>query len=131
MGQGGMLIRLIDVVFILLFGFIAISEVTYRSKINLPKSTQTPPSYPDQEEIIFIGIMPNGTYLVENETLAIRDTKTLNRYLSNKFSLYKNQGILLRVRIRSAWNAQIKYMMAAADICDNLGIPKGMDVEKR
>ena len=59
MGQGSMLLRLIDVVLILLFGFIAISEITFQSKVDLPKSNETPPSYPDKEEIIFIGILPS------------------------------------------------------------------------
>ena len=124
-----MLVRLIDVVLILLFGFIAISEVAYRSQIDLPDSDQTPHSYPDKEEILIIGIMPNGLYLVEEETMAISNMETMQHYIQKKKREYEAHQIEMRIRIRSAWNAPIKYMMALGDLCDELGIPKGMDVE--
>ena len=125
-----MLIRLIDVVFILLFGFISISQVTHRSKIDLPKSTETPNSYPDPEEIVFVGIIPSGLYLIENETKSIDNLQVLFRYLRNKKNEFERNGVRMRVRLRAAWNTPIKHIMTAADICDNLKIPKGIDVEK-
>jgi len=131
MGQGSMLIRLIDVVFILLFGFISISQVTHKSQIDLPKSTETPNSYPDPEEIVFIGIIPSGIYLVENETRSIDDLQVLVYYLRNKKNELEQNGARIRVRLRAAWNTPIKHIMTAADVCDNLGIQKGIDVEKR
>ena len=130
MSGGGALIRLIDVVFILLFGFISISEVSDKSKIELPKSVETPPSNPDKEKVLFLGINPEGKYLVENETQVIPDATGLFYYLQNKATQAKQAGDELRVRIRSNWDTPIKFTMAAADICDNLNIPKGIDVRK-
>ena len=130
MGYGATLIRLIDVVFILLFGFISISEVNQKSKIVLPESTETPASSPDREKVLFVGITADGRYLLEDETLAASSPKELFAYLQNKVADTIKLGPDLRVRIRSNWNTPIKYTMAAADICDQLNIQKGIDVRK-
>ena len=130
MKSGGGLIRLIDVVFILLFGFISISEISEKSKIELPKSSEMPPSNPDTEEVLFIGIDSEGRYLVEAETKVITTPDVLFRYLSSKVTKANARGDAFRVRIRSNWDTAIKYTMTAADICDHLNIPKGIDVRR-
>jgi biopolymer transport protein ExbD len=130
MGTGGTLIRLIDVVFILLFGFISISEISERSKIELPKSKETPPSNPDKEQVLFVGISAEGNYLLENENLVISSPQQLYDYLGEQVRKANQAGRDFRVRIRSNWNTPIKFTMAAADICDHLNIPKGIDVRR-
>lgn len=130
MGTGSTLIRLIDVVFILLFGFISISEISHKSKIVLPKSSETPPSNPDKEQVVFVGIEHDGAYLVEDESKLIADPEGLLRYLENRVDRANRDGKNFRVRIRSNWDTPIKYTMAAADICDHLHIPKGIDVHR-
>lgn len=130
MGTGGTLIRLIDVVFILLFGFISISEISQKSKIELPESSETPPSNPDKEEVIFLGIDAGGTYLIESEAVQLAGPSDLLNYLAGKTSAANERGDIFRVRIRSNWDTPVKYTMAAADICDHLGIQKGIDVRK-
>lgn len=130
MGTGGTLIRLIDIVFILLFGFISISEISQKSQIELPKSSETPPSNPDKEQVIFLGITSQGHYLVENETKFIETPETLYYYLRNQANQAASRREKLRVRIRSNWDTPIKYTMAAADICDALNIAKGVDVHR-
>jgi len=128
MGAKSTMIRLIDVVFILLFGFISISEISEKSQIDLPKSTETPRSNPDKEKVLFIGINSAGNYLVESESQSIPDVRGLYAYLQSKVDDANQAGDALRVRIRSNWDTPIKFTMAAADICDNLNIPKGIDV---
>jgi biopolymer transport protein ExbD len=130
MGTGSTMIRLIDVVFILLFGFISISEISQKSQIELPKSTETPPSHPDNEEVLFLAIDKFGTFLVESETKSIGSTRDLFYYLQDKVTSANRRGEGFRVRIRSNWDTPIKYTMAAADICDNLNITKGIDVRR-
>ncbi|MFQ5650787.1 MAG: ExbD/TolR family protein [bacterium] len=124
------MIRLIDLVFILLFGFISISEVSEKTKVELPKSTETPLSNPDREQVCFVGIDRSGLYLVENESTAISGAQALYTYLRKKVREAAERREELRVRIRSNWDTPIKYTMAAADICDNLGIVKGIDVRR-
>jgi len=128
MGTGSTLIRLIDIVFILMFGFISISEISDRSKIELPKSSETPPSHPDKEQVVFVGINSDGAYLVEHETRLISSPQALLAYLQAQVVRANRNKRALRVRIRSNWDTPIKYTMAAADICDHLNIPKGIDV---
>lgn len=130
MGTGATLIRLIDVVFILLFGFISISEINQKSQIELPRSKETPPSNPDKEQVVFVAITRDGQYLVENETKMIEDTRTLYYYLLQQTQQSRFTKNELRVRIRSNWDTPIKYTMAVTNICDNLDIPKSVDVRR-
>ncbi len=130
MGASASLIRLIDVVFILLFGFISISEINEKSKVELPKSSEIPASSPDKEKVFFLGIDPQGRYLVENESKVIESAGELYFYLQRKVAESVSSGEELRVRIRSNWNTPVKFTMAAADICANLNIPKGIDVRR-
>jgi biopolymer transport protein ExbD len=128
MNQGGIVIRLIDIVLNLLFGFISISEISSRSVIHLPKSEQVTYSLPDKEALTIIGITAEGKFIVEDETEAITDFNELKNYLIAKQEENEKNKIAMRVRIRSEWKAPIKYTLAVANLCDYLCIPKGMDV---
>ena len=128
MNQGGIVIRLVDVVLILLFGFISISEISSKSIIHLPKSTQTEYSLPDKENLLIVGITPQGKFLVEDESQLLSDFQSLKNYILNKNEKNQKNKIETRVRIRSNWNTPIKYTIAVANLCDELKIPKGMDV---
>jgi len=128
MSHGGIVIRLIDVVLILLFGFISISEISSKSLIHLPKSKQMVYSLPDREDLIIIGITPEGKFLVEDESEIIADFNALKYYIVLKHAENLKNNVDTRVRIRSNWNTPIKYTLAVANVCDMLQIPKGMDV---
>lgn len=131
MSKGGIIVRLIDVVLILLFGFISISEISRKSKIELPKSAQTPPTNPDAESILIIGIKEDGTYLVNNESEVIANFMDLKDYIldHNEKDLLNNRQT--RVRIRSNWNTPIKYTITLAYLCDELNIATGIDVIRK
>ena len=126
MKRGGFLIRFVDVVLILLFGFIIISDIDEDSQIVLPKSTETPPLPPDFEELVFIGITNEGVYLLEEETIAVTSIPELERYLIQKKERY---GEYLKVRIRSNYDTPVYYAIVAARICDNHAITKALDVQ--
>ena len=129
--QGGIVLRLIDVVLILLFGFIAVSEVSQRTTISLPESTQVPLSNPDKEEIIIIGINKTGEYLVDEESRKIDDILILEAYVREKQLEYQEFEAEIRIRIRSDRDAPAKYTMGLANLCDQLNIPKSIDVQRR
>jgi len=128
MSQGGVVIRLIDVVLILLFGFISISEISSKSLIHLPKSKQMNYALPDKEDLLIIGITEDGKFLIEAESEMIEDFNSLKYYIVTKHDENMKNKIDTRVRIRSNWNTPIKYTIAVANVCDMLQIPKGMDV---
>ncbi len=121
-------IRLIDVVLILLFGFISISEISSKSVLELPKSTQMAYVYPDKEDLLIVGITSDGKFLVEDESKMISDFTMLRNYVESKQAENLKNKIETRVRIRSNWNTPIKYTLAVANLCDQLHIPKGVDV---
>jgi biopolymer transport protein ExbD len=126
MKRGGYLIRFVDVVLILLFGFIIISDIEDNSEIILPKSTETPPIPPDFEELIYIGVTSEGIYLLEDETMEVTSREELEKYLVRKKDLY---GDFLKVRIRSNYDTPVYYAFAAAQLCDGFGIKKALDVQ--
>lgn len=128
MGQSGLIIRLIDIVLILLFGFISISEISSTSVIQLPKSKQMLYSFPDRESLVIIGITADGKFLVENESEIISDFNDLTDYITSKLKANKDEKIDTRVRIRSNWNTPIKYTLAVANFCDHLNVPKGIEI---
>lgn len=128
LSQGGIVIRLIDVVLILLFGFISISEISSKSLIHLPQSKEMVYSLPDKEDLLIIGITDEGKFLIEDESEMVSDFNALKYFIVTKYNENLKNNIETRVRIRSNWNTPIKYTLAVANVCDMLKIPKGMDV---
>jgi biopolymer transport protein ExbD len=127
----GLIIRLIDVVLILLFGFIAISEISKKSKIDLPESEAVPATAPDREVVVYIGILPDGRYLVEEETAVIDDSASLMRYILQKQSELNSRNIRMRVRVRANYDSEVRYAFTVVNICQDTKIPVGLDVIKK
>lgn len=130
MSKGGNILRLIDVVLILLFGFISISEVSHRSKIQLPKSTETPTTPPDKETIIVVGVSPKGAFLVNNESSLLSSAQELRDFLTLEKQKAVKAKARLKVRVRPNWNTPVEHAMTVAAICDQLQLPKGLDVRR-
>ena len=128
----GLIIRLIDVVLILLFGFISISQIEKRSKVNLPLSSETKLSTPDTENLIRVSIYPyhedKWGFLVENEMVLIETIQDLHRYLIDKMQFYETQ---IRIKIYSEATAPIKYTMQVADLCEHLKLNKSLIVKMK
>lgn len=124
------MIRLVDVVFILLFGFIAISKVEKMSKIELPESETVSGRPLNQETVVFIGVLPNGHYLAENETIEISREQDLNYYLKQKHEELKADGVLMRVRIRANHDAAVKHAFKLVKKCQFMNIKVGIEVVK-
>lgn len=127
----GLIVRLIDVVFILLFGFIAISEIDRRSQIKLAKSETEAPNLPDREQVVFIGVLPDGRYLVDDETKVIVEPDMLARYIIDIRDVLAEQNAALRIRVRANHDAAVKYAFPVVSICRELEVPVGVDVIKK
>lgn len=130
MDGGGMMIRLIDVVLILLFGFISISEVSDKADIHLPTSKRTPIQSPAQEEIVVVGITQQGLFILKHGRIQLESTEELEQYLTQLQTRATAAGGTFRVRVRPHKDTPIRYTMQVASICDKLHIPKGIDVKK-
>ncbi|MDZ7263644.1 MAG: biopolymer transporter ExbD [candidate division KSB1 bacterium] len=123
-----LMLRLIDVVFNLLFAFIAISQIGFNMAIELPKSTEAAAEAPESANIVIIGVTQTGTYPVERGDQEFKSIQEVQRYLIQKQQETRRQGAQLGVRIRADWNSPVEYGMALARLCRDLGIPKGLDV---
>ena len=125
MKQGSYLLRFVDVVLILLFGFIVISDIDEDSQIILPSSTETEQAEPELFDVIFIGITPDGTYFDERENVSFPTSEELRTYIQNHKNRY---GELAKVRLRANHDTRASYTIEAARICDEVGVRKAIDV---
>jgi biopolymer transport protein ExbD len=128
MSSGGMIVRFIDIVMILLFGFICSSELSRQSKIRLPTTLELPPSNPDPEVVVFVGVQNDGSYLIEEEKARTKDPGLLEHYLLNKKNELAQTRYKMRVRVRANHDTPIRFVMKAADVCDRIDVLKSVDV---
>lgn len=125
MQKSGFVVRFVDVVLILLFGFISISSVR-ATEIELPESTETPAPIPGTEEMIFVGIRADGTYLVEDEGTEVRSARDLLTFLAGEVERLGDRPVM--VRIRASHDTPMRYLVDAARVTDELGLPKALEV---
>lgn len=130
MAKSTLMIRMIDIVFILLFAFIAVSQIGSSSAIEPPKSTEAMESAPEDAHTVVIGVTKEGTYPVESGSMVLRNLSELKRYLIQQANIASSQGEQLGVRIRANWDSPVEYGLAVARLCRNLGLAKGLDVVK-
>lgn len=126
MRASGFILRFVDVVLILLFGFISISNLQ-DTEVSLPESSETAPVAMDTEEVVFIGVLPDGKYLIENETILVSSIEDIRQHL---ISARRDFGdVPLKVRIRSSKDSAARDAFAVAALCDELGLAKALEVE--
>lgn len=125
MQKSGFVVRFVDVVLILLFGFISISSVR-ATEIQLPESTETLASLPEVEEVVFVAIRTDGTYLVDEERVEIRGARNLLEFVAAE--LDERGDLPVKVRIRASHDTPMRYLVDAARVCDELGVDKALEV---
>ena len=125
MQKSGFVVRFVDVVLILLFGFISISSVR-ATEIDLAESTEIPAPIPDSDDVVFVGIRPDGTYLVDEERQALRGARQLFDFLSTEVGRLGERPVT--VRIRASHDTPMRYLVDAARVTDQLGLPKALEV---
>ncbi len=130
MGKSTLMIRMIDIVFILLFGFIAVSQIGSSAAIEPPKSTEAEETAPDDANTVVVGVTREGTYPVDAGNLVLNNINELKRYLMGKANELALKNEQLGVRIRANWDSSVEHSLAVAKLCRDLGIPKGLDVVK-
>lgn len=130
MGKSNLMIRLIDVVFILLFGFIAVSQIGSATPIEPPKSSEAMEGAPDDAHTVVVGVTKEGTYPVEAGSLILTNIRELRQYITQKAKQAEFEGAQLGVRIRANWDSPVEYGMAVAKLCRDMGLAKGLDVVK-
>lgn len=123
------MVRLIDIVLILLFGFISISEIDRKSKVRLAETKDLPVTHVDQEQILVVGIVSPTEYIIEKgEGIVFHDQKQLFNYISFMKNDYASRGKDMKVRIRSNWFLPAQYAFDLAIYCEADSIERGLDV---
>lgn len=125
MRRGRFLLRFVDVVLILLFGFIVISDLDEESVIVLPSSTETEMPVPGPDVVLYIGITSGGQFIDERQEILLRDEQQLRTYIQNHQNRFGDRA---KVRIRANYDTLARYTIQVAEICDDLGISKAIDV---
>jgi len=128
MQRSGFVVRFVDVVLILLFGFISISSIR-QTELTLPVSTQARAPVVDVEEVVFVGITPQGTYLVDGERTRIEGGNALYGYLKDR--LQRLGEVPVKVRLRASQQTPMRYLVDAGRVCDALGVRKSFEVQLR
>jgi len=128
MSKKSVIIRLIDIVLILLFGFLVVSEINKKSPVKLPQSDVKVKREIDEEELMIVGIKEDTTLYLEGEDRAIASINELYGLILFRNESFNGLNRKFRVRIRSEWNLPIKYTMRIANFCRNNNIPVGMDI---
>ncbi len=133
MFKGSIIIRLIDVVLLLLFGFMVISEINRKSPVKLPQSQIPIKSKIDEEELLIVGFIKTNDrvrIIIEGKkNLSVPNLQSLENFISEEKESFDKFNRRLRVRIRSTWNLPIKYTMHVANFCHRQGIAVGLDVQ--
>jgi len=128
MKKSSLIIRLIDIVLLLLFGFLVVSEINKKSPVKLPQSDVKVKRELDEEELMIVGIKEDTTLYLEGEDRAIASLNELYNLILTRNENFDKLDRKFRVRIRSYWNLPIKYTMRVANFCRNNNIPVGMDI---
>lgn len=134
MTKGGIIIRLIDVAMIILFGFIAISDIKVRAQIKLPADDQEQ-TLPEEEmdpALIFVKIDLEYGFVIErkDETLlTTTDINGLEKGLVQLLNRYKTIGQEMVVLIEPHEDSMIQHTVDVLDICEKHSIPKNINYE--
>ncbi|MBN1351370.1 biopolymer transporter ExbD [candidate division KSB1 bacterium] len=125
MDKSGLLIRLIDIVLIILLGFLTISDFSLKTQIKLPTGGNDEKKY--EEKIITVRIIDRQTYYIEEEgddIRMVRELKTLETHLANRKEENRNKSTRLIVVVEPFIETEIQLTVDVLDICERLKIDK-------
>ncbi len=148
--RNSLIIRLIDVVLLLFFGFVKVSDIVHKKQIKLPDSSAAESSQMSVSRIIpvEIEVLPtneaigsfNGSFsssLIENsqvysyyvihdsaKTHRMQQVKELDQYLSDLNASYQAQGDSMLVLIHPDSNSIIQGTVNLIDICRRLNLKR-------
>lgn len=132
MGEGGgAIIRLIDVVLNLLFGFIVITDFSLKTQIKLDSGNAGESQV--ETRVYSVQVLQDGTFQVQTnfsqsilffstpQTMALAD---LESYLVQEFQTNTRSQIKMIVVIRSDSETKIQYSVDVLDLCEKHKITK-------
>ena len=131
--SGGMIVRMVDLVLILLFGFIGVSDIQIKRQIKIPglKSTQDPQSKEQHENVfLVIEILRDGTYILkvgEQAIAAPSNPEALRADLRNLIRQFRIDNKRALVVINPEPDATMQQTIDVFDICEQEGLNKSIN----
>jgi biopolymer transport protein ExbD len=131
---GGLIIRLIDVVLNILFGFIIISDFGLKTQIKLD-SGKAAESKKTVTYIYNVQVLNDGGFTLENSTnqqtfvFSIPRANAiaeLERFLFSEFTRNRAEQNKMIVVLRSDPSTKIQYIVDVLDICEKHKIPRSI-----
>lgn len=133
MAKNGFIIRLIDIAMIILFGFIAISDIKVRAQIKLPANEEEPQAETEKEPVlIFVEIgLENQISIRRGEDMIAQTAGAtdLENILVQMFEDYQTRNEQMVVLIEPDENSPIQHTIDILDICERHQIPKNINYE--
>ncbi|HPF70888.1 MAG TPA: biopolymer transporter ExbD [Candidatus Krumholzibacteria bacterium] len=133
--SGGMIIRLVDVVLIVLFGFLMISKIQEQVDIPLPQSKGDNPASTAQDEVFDVFIRADGRIQCgwidsSYQVLMPLDNSDAGaaraRYDELKGMIAKANTAKAPVSIQAEFDSPTQFTVDLLDICRDLGLQKSL-----
>jgi len=113
----GSLIRLIDIVLTLLFGFIMIADIEPYSRVALPQTRKESKPTKEEQHLFRIHVYSDGTFQVkgwrDNSPSKRSDWRDLDTYLMNNVAVDHNSTVI----IKPADDSTVQQSITVLDLC--------------
>ncbi len=120
-----MLIRLIDVVLIILVGFVSVADIVPKSQIKLPQKDKEKEQQQEEIPIVYLGVLTEGYYIKVDEDssyFADENFAALEMNLVNYYYNHPQSQILILPDDLSP----IQNTINVIDLCQEYNIPKNL-----
>ncbi len=128
-----MIIRLVDVVLILLFGFLAISDIQVKRQLRLPGPSESETVQQASETVfLFVKIDPADRYrlvLDDQELLAVADVEVLRGGLLDASRQIREAGNQPVIIIDPDPQATVQRTISVFDICEEENLVKSINMD--
>ncbi|MBD3289662.1 hypothetical protein GF337_12725 [candidate division KSB1 bacterium] len=128
MSKGGLIIRLIDVVLILLLGFIGISDFTIKTQVKLPQGSQESDNHVEKKFVVFVKINENSTFEIDDGKQKLANFEELKKVEEKLVELQQEHGNIVAV-IEPDLDTMIQLTVDLIDICEKNNIQKSINYE--
>ncbi len=128
MSKGGLIIRLIDVVLILLLGFIGISDFTVKTQVKLPQGATESNTPVENKIVVFVRILKNQTYEIDEGKQKAVNVAELKDVEAKLIELQNEHGNLVAI-IEPDLDTMIQLTIDLIDLCEKNNIQKSINYE--
>lgn len=128
MTKGGLIIRLIDVVLILLLGFVGISDFTVKTQVKLPQGKSETDVQMKKCQAIIIRIDKDGKFELDDGNFKITGINDIKRVEDELVGFKKIHNDIIAI-IEPDLDTIIQITVDLIDICERNNILKSINYE--